>query len=142
MDLSKYCVNAVLVEGRSVRSVSAAAGRSKSWVHRHVALYRDGGEEALVPNRRGPKVHPNLTAPDLEDEIVEIRKLLADTGYDAGARSISYHLSVRHGGAPSLSTIHRVLTRRGFALPSRKSVHARAGSASSRRSRTTARSPT
>ena len=40
MDLAKYCVDAVLVEGRSVRAVAAATGRSKSWVHRHVALYR------------------------------------------------------------------------------------------------------
>jgi transposase len=34
MDLAHYCVNAVLVEGRSVRDVAAATGRSKSWVHR------------------------------------------------------------------------------------------------------------
>ena len=51
MDLAKYCVNAVLVEGRSVRAVAAATGRSKSWVHRHVALYRVGGDEALTPLR-------------------------------------------------------------------------------------------
>ena len=42
MDLAWYCVNAVVVEGRSVRAVAAATGRSKSWVHRHVALYRWG----------------------------------------------------------------------------------------------------
>ena len=58
MDLASYCVQAVLVEGRSVRDVAAATGRSKSWVHRHVALYRAGGEEALVPKKRGPKVRP------------------------------------------------------------------------------------
>ena len=40
MDLAKYCVDAVLVEGRSVRAVAAATGASKSWVHRQVALYR------------------------------------------------------------------------------------------------------
>ena len=38
MDLTKYCVDAVLVEGRSMRAVAAATGRSKSWVQRHVAL--------------------------------------------------------------------------------------------------------
>ena len=61
MDLAKYCVDAVLVEGRSVRAVAAATDRSKSWVQRHVALYRAGGEEALAPRRRGPKVPANLT---------------------------------------------------------------------------------
>jgi transposase len=43
LDLAWYRVNAVLVEGRSVRAVAAATGRSKSWVHRHVALYREAG---------------------------------------------------------------------------------------------------
>jgi transposase len=102
MDLAKYCVNAVLVEGRSVRAVASSTGRSKSWVHRHVSLYRSGGDAALVPKRRGPKRAPNQTAPDLEDEIVEIRKRLGETGFDAGARTISYHLLTRHGTAPSL----------------------------------------
>ena len=72
MDLAKYWVNACLVEGPSVRSVALATGRSKSCVHRHLALYRDGGEQALALRRRGPKVPANLTAQDLEDQIVEI----------------------------------------------------------------------
>lgn len=93
MDLAKYCVNAVLVEGRSLHEVSKTTGRSKSWVHRHVVLYRDGGEEALVPKRRGPKSAPNQNPPDLEDAIVEIRKVLGESGYDAGARTIAYHLA-------------------------------------------------
>ena len=49
VDLAKYCVNAVLVEWRSVRAVAQATGTSKSWVHRHVQLYRAGGEIALMP---------------------------------------------------------------------------------------------
>jgi transposase len=88
MDLASYCVNAVLVEGRSVRAVAAATGRSKSWVQRHVSLYREGGEEALVPLRRGPKVPANLTSAVLEDKIVAQRKRLAEDGLDAGARTI------------------------------------------------------
>ena len=44
MDLAKYCVDAVLVEGRSLRAVAAATGHSKSWVQRHVALYQEGGD--------------------------------------------------------------------------------------------------
>jgi hypothetical protein len=43
------CVNAVLVEGRSTREVAATTGRSKSWVHRHSGLYRQGGAEAGPP---------------------------------------------------------------------------------------------
>ena len=117
MDLAKYCVNAVLVEGRSVREVAGATGRSKSWVHRHVALYRSGGEEALTPLKRGPKVPANLTSAEIEGEIVAWRKRLSDDGLDAGARTISWHMRQSGGKVPALSTIHRVLRRRGFVTP-------------------------
>jgi transposase InsO family protein len=116
VDLALYAVNAVLVEGRSVRAVAQATGTSKSWVHRHVQLYRSGGPAALEPLRRGPKHAPALTAPEVEDEIVWWRKHLDDAGFDAGARTIHYHLSQAHGGVPSLSTIHRVLRRRGLVV--------------------------
>lgn len=118
MDLALYCVNAVVVEGRSVRDVAAATGCSKSWVHRHVALFRSGGEDALVPGRRGPKIPANLTASVVEDEIVSWRKHLVEAGLDAGARTIHWHL-VRSQvvAVPSRSTIHRVLVRRGFVTP-------------------------
>ena len=108
MDLAKYCVDAVLVEGRSMRAVAAATGRSKSWVQRHVALYRAGGEEALAPKRRGPKVPANLTSAVLEDQIVAWRKRLGEDGLDAGARTIAWHLSQEGATVPALSTIHRI----------------------------------
>ena len=84
MELANYAVTAVLIEGRSVRDVAASTGRSKSWVHRHVQLYRDGGEAALVPLKTGPKVSPRQTAPEVEDAIVALRKQLNEQGYDAG----------------------------------------------------------
>ena len=117
MDLARYCVDAVLVEGRSVRAVATATGRSKSWVHRHVALFRAGGEAALAPVRRGPKVPANLTSAVLEDEIVAWRKRLAGDGLDAGARTIHWHLRQSGAPVPALSTIHRVLRRRGAITP-------------------------
>jgi transposase InsO family protein len=116
MDLAQYAVTAVLVEGRSVRAVAASTGRSKSWVQRHVALYRDGGEDALAPRKRGPVTALNRTASDVEDVIIALRKELDDQGHYAGARTIHYHLSA-HGDPPALSTIHRVLVRRGFVTP-------------------------
>ncbi len=117
MDLAKYCVDAGLVEGRSVRAVAAATGRSKSWVQRHVSLYREGGEVALSPRKRGPKVPANLTSAVLEDQIVGWRKRLGEDGLDAGARTIAWHLSQESSDVPALSTIHRVLRRRGFVVP-------------------------
>ena|SRR5579872_4479384 len=117
MDLALYAVQAVLVEGRSVRKVAGATGRSKSWVQRHVALYRLGGEEALVPRRRGPKTSPNQTPAATEDAIVRLRKQLGELGLDAGSRTIAYHLASKGLVVPALSTIHRILVRRGFVTP-------------------------
>jgi transposase len=114
MDLAKYCVNAVLVEHRSHREVAAALGRSKSWVGNQVQRYERGGEAALVLQKRGPKVSPKRTAPEVEDAIITLRKHLTEEGFDAGARTISYHLARQGLNPPALATIHRVLTRRGF----------------------------
>jgi transposase InsO family protein len=117
MDLALYAVQAVLVERRSVREVASATGRSKSWVHRHVALYRAGGAEALIPGRRGPKTSPNQTPVELENVIVAMRKELDELGVDAGARTIASHLGRQGFEVPAVSTIHRVLVRRGFVVP-------------------------
>jgi transposase len=111
MDLAQYAVTAVLVEGRSVRAVAASTGRSKSWVQRHVALYPEGGDEALVPRKRGPASARNRTASDVEDAIVAMHKELVEQDYDAGARTLRYHLAA-WVEPPSLSTIHRVLAPR------------------------------
>ena len=117
MDLAKYATTAVLVEGRSLRSVAASTGRSKSWVARHVQLYREGGEAALEPKRRGPVTAKNRTSAIVEDAIVAMRKQLTDDGWDAGAKTIQWHLNESGVVAPALATIHRVLQRRGFVTP-------------------------
>jgi hypothetical protein len=41
---------------------------------------------------------------------------MSDAGFDAGARTIAYHLAQGGGAVPSLSAIHRVLRRRGLVV--------------------------
>ncbi|MGZ5214363.1 MAG: integrase core domain-containing protein [Actinomycetota bacterium] len=48
---------------------------------------------------------------------MELRKDLLEQGLDAGAHTIWFHLTKRHGGAPSVATIWRILSRRGFVTP-------------------------
>jgi len=117
MDMAKYAVTAVVNEGRSLRAVANATGRSKSWVARQVTRFNAGGEAALALKKRGPMRAPNQTPFDLEDEIVALRKQLDDEGWDAGASTIRYHLLERDGRAPSSS-------------PSRRSARRTAGCAS------------
>ena len=117
MDLARYVVDAVVLEGRSYREVARAHGVSKSWVAKLVGRFREEGYGAIEPRSRAPKRIPHRTPDELEDEIVALRKELVDLGLDAGAQTIHYHLGRRHDEVPSVSTIWRVLRRRGFVTP-------------------------
>jgi transposase InsO family protein len=117
MELARYVVEAVVLEGRSYREVARAHGISKSWVGKIVGRYRSGGYEAIAPRSRAARTIPHRTPDALEEEICALRKELTELGVDAGAATIAYHLSRRHQGVPSVSTIWRVLRRRGFVTP-------------------------
>jgi transposase InsO family protein len=117
MDLARYVVDAVILEHRTYREVAAAHGVSKSYVGKLVARYREGGYDAIAPRSRAAKRIPHRTPDSLEDAIVRLRKELSDLGLDAGAQTIHYHLSRTGERVPSVSTIWRVLRRRGFVVP-------------------------
>jgi transposase InsO family protein len=117
MELARYLVDAVVVQGRSYREVAAAHGVSKSWVAKLVERFRDGGYEAIYPRSRRPHASPTRTVGEIEDQIVRLRKLLIDDGHDAGPQTIHYHLSLTNESVPSQATIWRILRRRGFIVP-------------------------
>jgi transposase InsO family protein len=117
MSLARLVVTAVLVEGRPKAAVAREYGVSRRWVHELVTRFLAEGETGLQPRSRRPGASPHRISDALEDEIVELRKALGDEGLDAGAHTIAYHLERRHGTAPAVSTIWRVLSRRGFVTP-------------------------
>lgn len=117
MDLGRYLVDAVVLEGRSYRDVAKAHGVSKSLVAKLVKRFREGGYEGVVKRSRAPNRTPHRTSAEMEDRIVALRKLLADGGFDAGAQTIHTHLGRELQTVPSVSTIWRVLRRRGFVVP-------------------------
>jgi hypothetical protein len=53
------------------------------------------GEAGLEARSRRPIRSPQQTPLDVEEEIVELRKTLADQGLDAGAHTIAFHLTER-----------------------------------------------
>jgi transposase len=70
MDLARYAVDAVMLEGRSLRSVAGSLGMSKSWVADQVSLFRAGGYDNLAKRSMAAHSHPRQTASSMEDEIV------------------------------------------------------------------------
>ena len=117
MSVARLVVTAVLVEGRSKAAVARDYGVSRRWVHELVRRFDTEGEAGLEPRSRRPRASPHRVSEEVEQEIVELRKLLVDEGFDAGAHTIAFHLHRRHGCAPAVSTIWRVLSRRGFVTP-------------------------
>ena len=117
MSLGRLVVAAVRVEGRSKSEVAREYGVSRRWVHELIRRFDAEGETGLEPRSRRPKRSPHRTSREIEDEIVLIRKQLADEGLDAGAHTIAFHLERRHGKGPAPSTIWRILRDRGFITP-------------------------
>jgi len=117
MSLARLVVTAVTLEGRTKSEVARDYGLSRRWVHELVKRFEAEGDRGLEPRSRRPRGSPQRICEDLEQEIVELRKHLTDEGLDAGAHTIAFHLQRRHGDAPAISSIWRVLCRRGFVTP-------------------------
>jgi transposase InsO family protein len=117
MSLARLVVTAVRVEGRSKSEIAREYRLSRRWVQELVKRFDAEGEAGLAPRSRRPHTSPQRTPEALADEIVELPKTLADQGLDAGAHTIAYHLTQRHGSAPAPANIWRVLSRRGFVTP-------------------------
>ena len=119
MSLARLVVTAVRVEGRTKAEVARDYGVSPRWVYELCRRFDAEGEAALLPRSRRPHRSPQRIAEVLEDEIVALRKELTDLGVDAGAQTIRVHLERRHPNQqlPSIATIWRILSRRGFVTP-------------------------
>src|SRR3954454_4271734 len=135
MSKARLIITAVVVEGRSKSEVARDYEVSRYWVQTLVKRWHAEGEVAYQPRSRRPRHHPHVVPAAVEDEIVRLRKELIRQGLDAGADTIRSHLARRtprslpddrspatteppdFSGLPSVSTIWRILTRRGFVTP-------------------------
>jgi transposase InsO family protein len=105
-----------LREGRPVAELAAAHGVHRSWIYKLLARYRAEGDAGLVPRSKRPHRSPTRVPTSVEDEVVLLRKRLGEEGLDAGALTIHWHLAQREGPVPSVSSIWRMLARRGFVV--------------------------
>ena len=128
MSMARVVITAVRVEGRSVSEVARDYGVSRRWVHELVRRFDTEGEAAYAPRSRRPHHSPHQTSADLEDQIVRLRKKLTGQGLDGGAETIRAMLAARTPRSgpdqpqpplrlPAVSTIWRILSRRGFVTP-------------------------
>ena len=116
MSKRRLVITAVLA-GASQSPAARTYGVSQGWISRLMARYTTAGEAAFEPRSRAPKTHPAATGPATVDLVLDLRKTLAESGLDAGADTIGWHLRHRHGTTLSRATINRILRRAGQVVP-------------------------
>ena len=117
MDVGRYLVEAHLHEGRPIAQLARDHGVHRSWLYKLLARYRDEGAAGLVARSRRPHRSPAAMPPEVAEEIVRLRAALLAAGLDAGALTIQWHLARDGRRGPSVSSIVRLLRRRGLVVP-------------------------
>ncbi len=117
MSKARLVITALFTEGLTPAEVAERYGVHRAWVYKLKARYDAEGDTALEPRSRAPKTHPNATPAATVDLVLRLRKQLADTGLDAGADTLDWHLRHRHDIVLSRATINRILVRAGTVTP-------------------------
>ena len=102
MGMARYVVDAVVLEGRSVRGVAVLTGSQRAGSTSCSARYRAGGYEALEPRSQRPRSCPHADpAGGRARRSCGCARELESAGHDCGAATIAYHLAQRDGRVPS-----------------------------------------
>src|SRR3954468_5055847 len=112
----RLVITAVLA-GSSQSEVARTYGVSQSWISRLMARYAAEGQAAFEPRSRRPRTSPRAPSPDTVELVLRLGKQLSETGLDAGADTIGWHLTHHYRITVSRATIHRILTRAGAVTP-------------------------
>jgi transposase InsO family protein len=118
MSKAQLVITAVVVEGRSKSEVARDYEVSRNWVQQLVKRYYREGAASFQAHSRRPHHNPRAVDLEIEERIVRLRKTLTRQGFDAGAETIAAHLRADPAltGVPAVSTIWRILHRRGFVV--------------------------
>jgi transposase InsO family protein len=112
----RLVITAVLA-GASQAETARTYGVSQGWISRLMTRYAAEGEAAFEPRSRAPNTRPAATAPATVELVLRLRKQLGESGLDAGADTIGWHLQHHHNTVLSRATINRILTRAGQITP-------------------------
>ena len=116
MSKAQLVITAVVLEGRSKSEVARDYDVSRYWVQRLFKRYADRGRggvrTALAPT---PPQPPGGRCRARREDCAAAQNP-GQAGYDAGAATIAAHLARDRSApkVPAVSTIWRILTRRGF----------------------------
>jgi transposase InsO family protein len=115
--LGRYIVDAIVLEGRSPTQLAGNHAISRSRIYQLLARFKEGGYAALEPRSRRPKSCSHQAGPEVEAEVLRLRRELSQAGFDAGPQTIFHHLQGRIDKLPSAATVWRILRRNGLITP-------------------------
>jgi transposase InsO family protein len=115
--LSRYIVDAVVLERRSPTELAREHGITRRWIHKLVKRFKEGGYPALEPRSRRPRSCSHQTSSEVQARILRLRQELVDAGHDAGPDTIAHHLIGQVAKVPSVATVWRILRRNGLITP-------------------------
>ena len=87
MSKARLVLTALFVDHQIPAEVAARYGVHRSWVYKLKARYEAEGDTAFEPRSRRPKSSPNAIPAALVDQVLLLRKQLAEAGLDAGAEN-------------------------------------------------------
>src|SRR2546429_4720955 len=110
-------VLAVISDGRTVTEVARDWNVSRQTLHQWLAHYEEEGLEGLANRSHRPAHCPHQMAPEVEAQVLEMRRARPYLG----ARRLALELA-RKGAVPppSKSAVHRSLARAGVTDPERR----------------------
>ncbi|CAB4934785.1 unannotated protein [freshwater metagenome] len=117
MSKARLVITAIETEGITQAEAARRYGVSEGWVSKLMARRRAEGDAAYEAKSRRPVTSPNATPEAVVDLVLALRKQLVESGLDAGADTIGWHLQHHHAVTLSRATIHRILTRAGAVSP-------------------------
>jgi transposase InsO family protein len=117
---ARLVITALFVENQTPSEVAARYGVHRSWVYRLKARYETEGDAAFEPHSRRPLTSPRATPAEHIELVLALRKQLTQSGHDAGAETIAWHLAQHHDVRLSKATVHRILARHGVVTPEPK----------------------
>src|SRR4051794_33708234 len=114
MSRARVAVLQIVSKQLTVTQAAAEYGISRRHLHRVLARYRERGLDALEPRSRRPKTTPIATPAEVRGRVLGLRAQLTADGLDAGPETIRWQLEREGLGAPSTSTIRRILHQAGL----------------------------
>src|SRR5438034_1971954 len=115
--LSRYIVDAVVLERRSPTALAREDGITRRWIHKLVKRFKEGGYSALEPRSRRPHSCSHQISSDVQAKVLRLRQELAAAGHDASPETIAHHLIGQVNKVPSAATVWRILKRNGLITP-------------------------